>query len=79
MTTFIAVCLGLIVLELGVLVAALAYAALKVQKTAQAVEVLTYRVEEQVSTFGNGIHSGWMKALQVGASLAGGIWRGRRS
>lgn len=78
MQTFIAVCLGLIVLELGILVAALAYAALKVQKTAQAVEVLTYRVEEQVSTFGNGLQSGWMKALQVGASLAGGIWKGRR-
>ena len=78
MMTFVAVCLALIVLELGILVGALAYAALKVQKTAQAVEVLTYRVEEQVSSFGNGMHSGWMKALQVGASLAGGIWRQRR-
>lgn len=78
MMTFVAVCLALIVVELGILVGALAFAALRIQKTAQAVEVLTYRVEEQVSTFGNGIHSGWMKALQVGASLAGGIWRGRR-
>lgn len=78
MMIFVAVCLGLIVLELGILVGALAYAALKVQKTAQAVEVLTYRVEEQVSSFGNGLQSGWLKALQVGASLAGGVWRSRR-
>lgn len=78
MMTFVAVCLGLITLELGILIVGLLVAILRVRQAAQAVEVLAYRVEEQVLTFGNGMRSGWFKALQAGASLVGGLWTARR-
>src|SRR5260370_340635 len=43
-TTFIAVCLGLIVLELAVMIAVFCVAMLKVRDAAQAVEAAPYRV-----------------------------------
>ncbi len=64
MTTFIAVCLALIVIELGAMLAVLAVAMLKVRDAAQAVEVAAYRVDQEVLTLGESIRSGWMASLK---------------
>lgn len=78
MTTVIAVCLVIITVELGILIVALVIASLRMRDAARAIEVLAYRVEEQVLSFGNGMRSGWMKALQTGASLVGSFVGARR-
>ena len=76
--TFIAVCVGLIALELGVLCIGLLVAVFRVKRAAEAFEVLTYRLEEQLLHFSNGLRSGWVKVLQAGASVAAGLWKSRR-
>lgn len=68
---FIAVCLGLIALELGLIVGGLLYTLCKVNRAVSAVEVLTYRVEDEVEQFGSSMRSGWARALQTTASFAG--------
>ncbi len=60
METFIAVCLAVLVLELSVLIAVMVVTLLQVKKAAQAVEVLTYRVDSQVASFGEAVRSGWL-------------------
>lgn len=77
-STFIAVCIALIALEIAVMMAAMVYLALRVQRAAQSVEVLAYRVEESVSSVTSSLTSGWMKALQAGASLLTGAFRARQ-
>lgn len=69
MDTFIAVCLALIVVELGVVIAVFAYAMVKVRDAAQAVEVAAYRVDQEVLTIGESMRSGWMSALKNALSL----------
>jgi hypothetical protein len=64
MNTFIAVCLGLIVLELGVMIAFVVFAMLRVRDAAQAIEVVAYRVDQEVLTFGESLRSGWGQALK---------------
>ena len=64
MDTFIAVCLALIVVELGVMIAVFAVAMVKVRDAAQAVEVAAYRVDQEVLTLGESMRSGWMSALK---------------
>ena len=64
METFIAVCLGLIVVELAVMIAVFAVAMLRVRDAAQAVEVAAYRVDQEVLTFGESLRSGWGHALK---------------
>jgi hypothetical protein len=59
MTTFIAVCMGLIVLELAVMIAVFSFTMLKVRDAAQAVEVAAYRLDQEVLTFGQNVRSGW--------------------
>ncbi len=78
MMTFIAVCVAVIAVELGLLCIGLLVAVFRIKKAAEAFEVLAYRVEEQVLHFANGMRGSWMKVLQVGATVAGGLWRGRR-
>jgi hypothetical protein len=75
MDTFIAVCLALIVLEIGVMMGAVVFVALKLKKSAEAVEVLAYRVEDRVMSF----RTGWLHALQGAASLVTGILSQRRN
>ena len=75
---FIAVCIALIALEVAVMMAALVYLALRVRRAAESVEVLAYRVEESVSNVTSSLTSGWMKALQAGASLLTGAFRARQ-
>jgi hypothetical protein len=65
MTTFIAVCLGLIVLELAVMIAVFSVAMLKVRDAAQAVEVAAYRVDQEVLTLGQSVRSGWGAAFKT--------------
>ncbi|MFI5349960.1 MAG: hypothetical protein ACHQ2Z_10480 [Elusimicrobiota bacterium] len=64
MDTFIAVCLGLIVLELAVMIGVFAVAMLKVRDAAQAVEVASYRVDQEVQSFGESMRSGWVGAMK---------------
>jgi hypothetical protein len=71
METFIAVCLAVIVVELGILVAVLTAALMQIKKAAQAVEVLTYRVDQQVASFGEAVHSGWLRLFGTVINLAG--------
>jgi hypothetical protein len=76
--TFMAVCLGLIALEIGIIMAALVILALRVRRAAESVEVLAYRVEESVSNVSASLTSGWMKGIQAAAALATGMWKSRR-
>ncbi|OGR84170.1 MAG: hypothetical protein A3J74_09195 [Elusimicrobia bacterium RIFCSPHIGHO2_02_FULL_57_9] len=75
MTTFIAVCLGLITLELAILIVALLLAFLRVRSASKAVEIVAYRLEEKIVRFSS---NAWMRALQGAVSVAGGFLRGRR-
>jgi len=70
MTTFIAVCLALIVVELAVMIAVFSVAMLKVRDAAQAVEVAAYRVDQEVLTFGESMRSGWVATLKNLAGVA---------
>jgi preprotein translocase subunit SecG len=70
METFIAVCLAVLVMELTVLIAVMIVTLLQVKKSAQAVEVLTYRVDQQVASFGEVVASGWMRILGTALNLA---------
>jgi hypothetical protein len=71
METLIAVCLSVIVVELGILVVALIITLLQIKKAARAVEVLTYRVDQQVASFGEAVHSGWLNVFGAVLKLAG--------
>lgn len=64
MDTFIAVCLALIVLELGIMIAVFAVAMIRVKDAAQAVEVAAYRVDQEVQTFGESMRTGWVQTLK---------------
>jgi hypothetical protein len=65
METFIAVCLGLIVLELAVMIAVFSFAMLKLRDAAQAVEVAAYRVDQEVLSFGQSVRTGWGAAFKT--------------
>jgi hypothetical protein len=69
MDTFIAVCLALIVVELGVMIAVFAVAMIRVKDAAQAVEVAAYRVDQEVQTFGETMRTGWVQALKSVVSI----------
>ena len=69
MDTFIAVCLGLIVVELAVMIAVFAIAMLRVRDAAAAVESAAYRVDQEVQTFGETMRSGWVSALKSAVSV----------
>ena len=69
MDTFIAVCLALIVVELAVMIAVLAAAMVKVRNAAQAVEIAAYRVDQEVSSLGASMRSGWVSSLKSLLSL----------
>jgi hypothetical protein len=75
MDTFIAVCLALIVVELGVMIAVFSVAMVKVRDAAQAVEVAAYRVDQEVLTVGESLRSGWGGALKQVFSLAFQLFR----
>lgn len=69
MDTFIAVCLGLIVVELAVMIAVFAIAMLRVRDAASAVEIAAYRVDQEVQSFGETMRSGWVSALKSALSV----------
>jgi hypothetical protein len=70
METFIAVCLAVLVVELSILVVVLIITLLQIKKAAQAVEVLTYRVDQQVASFGDAVRSGWLHLFGTVLNLA---------
>ncbi len=78
MLTFIAVCLAVLVLEMGFLVAVLVLAWLQIQRTARAVEILTYRLDSQVAAIGDTVRSGWGSLFGNAMSLASRLF-GKRS
>lgn len=78
MMTFIAICLFLIVLELGVAIAFFVAALITIRQAARAAETLAYRVDEEVDHIGTAMRSNWMRTLQTIANLAGSFWFGRR-
>lgn len=65
MDTFIAVCLGLIVLELGVMIGVFIVVMLRVKDAASAVEVAAYRVDQEVLSVGETFRSGWGGTLST--------------
>ena len=65
MDTFIAVCLALIVLELGIMIGVFAYTMFKVKDAAQAVEVAAYRVDQEVHAVGDTFRTGWGGTLKT--------------
>ena len=71
--TFIAVCMGILVLEIGLVLGAIIYLVLRVNKTVTAVEVLAYTIEDKLSSF----KTGWIRALQGAASLVTGFMGAR--
>lgn len=75
MDTFIAVCLGLIVLELAVMIGVFAYAMIHVKNAASAVEVAAYRVDQEVASAGESLRGGWggmiKTAVNAGMALFG--------
>ena len=75
MMTFMAICMGLLVLEIGLILAAIVFLVLRVKKSAQAVEVLAYRIEDQVLNF----RTGWIRTLQGAASLVTGFLSARKN
>ena len=70
MEIIIAVCLAVIAVELSVLVVVLIITLLQIKKAAQAVEVLTYRVDQQVASFGEAVRSGWLHLFGTALNLA---------
>ena len=76
MTTFIAVCLALIVLELAVVIGVACVALLKLRDAAQAVEVAAYRVDQEVLSLGETMRSGWGRAAKGLFSLGLQYFRG---
>lgn len=65
MDTFIAVCLGLIVLELAAMIAVFIVVMLRVKDAAAAVEVAAYRVDQEVLSVGETFRSGWGGTLSA--------------
>ncbi|MBI5629994.1 MAG: hypothetical protein HY921_03815 [Elusimicrobia bacterium] len=66
---FIAVCVAIMTVELSFLLAFLIITLRKIKQGAQAVEVLAYRVEEEVEAFTSRMRSGWFKALEGTARI----------
>lgn len=78
METIIAVCLVLIVLELLVALIFFVGTLMALRQTARAVEILTYRVDEEVDHVGTVMRSGWLQTLSAMASVVAGFWAGRK-
>ena len=77
MDTFIAVCLALIVVELGVVIAVATVALLRVMDAARAVEITAYRVDQEVLSIGETMRSGWGSTFKT--LLSAGLTLFRRA
>lgn len=72
-------CLAVIALELAIVVAFLVVTLYNVNRTAQAVEVLAYRLDQELIHLGSTLRSGWTRALgSAVSSFVSGWWRGRK-
>jgi hypothetical protein len=71
---FIAVCLGLLVLEIGLILAAVAFIAMRIGRAVESVQAVAHGIEDKVASF----QSGWARAFQGAGSLLMGAWGSRR-
>ena len=78
MQTFMAVCLAVIAVEIGILIAAVSMAACKVGRAASAVETLAYRVDQQVEGIGEAMSSGWFQGAKTLLGIVGNFFPRRR-
>lgn len=72
--TFIAVCMGILALEMTVVLGAVIFLALRVSRAVQSVEVLVYKLEDKVAAF----KTGWMRVFQGAAGLVTGVMGARK-
>lgn len=75
MMTFIAICLGIMALELAVIIAVMFAAFLRIRSASTAVEVAAYRLDEKIVSFSS---SAWMRGLSGAAAIASGLLKGLR-
>jgi hypothetical protein len=78
METIVAVCLVLIVVELLVALIFFVNMVIQLRQTARAVEVLTFRVDEEVDHVSTVMRSGWLQSLSAVGSVVAGFWAGRK-
>ena len=74
----IAVCAVVVAIELGIAIAGFVLMTLAIREGARAVEMLAYRVDEEVEHVGTTMRSGWVRSLQALAGIASGIWLGKK-
>ena len=72
--TFIAVCMGILAVEMTLVLGAIIFLALRVSRAVQSVEVLIYKIEDKVASF----KTGWMRAFQGAAGLFTGFLGARK-
>lgn len=78
METIIAVSLVIIAMEILVAIIFFIVTLLQIRQAARAIEVLTYRADEEVENFSTTMRSGWIHVLQAAASIAAGFYTSRR-
>ncbi|HXT00314.1 MAG TPA: hypothetical protein VN915_06540 [Elusimicrobiota bacterium] len=71
---FIAVCLGVIALEMTLVLIALAVLVLRVSRAVRAVERVVLQVEDKFAS----IRTSWMRVLQGAGGVLGGFMSGRK-
>lgn len=71
---FIAACLGVLVLEMTLILGAIAVLLLRVSRAVQAVERVTLQVEEKFAS----IRTSWMRVFQGVGGILSGFASGRR-
>ena len=74
MTTFIAVCLSLITVELGIIAACLVVALSQIGRVTKSLELVCYRLEEKIGQVESILKSGWTRALGATTSFISGLW-----
>ena len=77
METIIALSLVVIAVEFLIAIVFFILTLVQIRAAARAIEVLTYRVDDEVDNFSTTMRSGWLQVLQATASLAAGFWNSR--
>jgi hypothetical protein len=71
---FIAACLGVLVLEMTLVLAAVAILLLRVSRAVRSVERVALQVEEKFAS----IRTSWMRVFQGAGGVLSGFWGGRK-
>lgn len=72
--TFIAVCLGILVLEMTLVLGAIAVLVLRVSKAVKAVELMVLRIEDKFAS----LKTSWMRVFQGAGGVLSGFVGARR-